>query len=272
MRFFLAMILVFVAACGSDLDSKENAVTVEPDAGTEVDMDTEPEAQCPNDYEMVCGGFCLDVRYDNSNCGGCGVTCPNSTMSCVEGACECRDSDTTMCDGLCYDTSKTRDHCGTCGNACDSGDACIDSNCVKISDVPEVIGVLEATNAKRAETQDCGEYGTKFAVGPLQLNDILNTAAQKHAEDMSRNNFMAHEGSDGSSPGERADREGYPSGFVGENVARGYNTPVAVVQGWTDSDGHCQNMMNGDYDELGVGFSVSDSGEEFWVQLFGRSN
>jgi uncharacterized protein YkwD len=31
-------------------------------------------------------------------------------------------------------------------------------------------------------------------------------------------------------------------------------------------------MMNGDYDELGVGFAVGTSGEEFWVQLFGRSN
>jgi hypothetical protein len=269
---FVVLMLFTVAACGDD--SKSDATPTAPDAGSADagEEDAAPEAMCPNDYEMVCGGFCLDVRYDNSNCGGCGIVCPNSTMSCNEGACQCRDSDLTMCDGLCYDTDKTREHCGTCGNTCGSGDACIEGECVNISDVPEVIGVLEQTNIKRAETQDCGQHGTMFAVGPLQLNEQLNAAAQVHAEDMANNNFMAHEGSDGSSPGDRADLAGYPSGFVGENVARGYDTPASVVQGWTDSDGHCRNMMNGDYDELGVGFAVSNSGEEFWVQLFGRSN
>lgn len=264
-------LLLFAFGCGADESDSDTGSDI-VDAGSVVDMaeEEEPEAVCPNDYEMVCGGFCLDVRYDNSNCGGCGVSCPNQTMSCVEGACACRDSDTTMCDGLCYDTDSTREHCGSCGNECASSDACIEGECVLISEIDEVVGVLEATNVKRDATQDCGEYGTKFAVGPVQLNEQLNAAAQLHSEDMAANSFMEHTGSDGSSPGMRADRAGYTGGAIGENVARGYRTPGAVVQGWTDSDGHCNNMMNGNYNELGVGYAVSSSGEAFWTQLFGR--
>lgn len=273
--FFLA-IAVTLAACGDDAKPQSDANSGIADAGTDVainvtpEPDAEPEQLCPNDYEKICGGFCLDVRYDNNNCGSCGVVCPNQTMACNEGACECRDDDLTMCDGLCWDTDSNRDHCGSCGTVCPSSDACISGSCVLISDIPEVTGVLEATNAKRSETQDCGVHGIKRAVGPLQLNEELNAAAQKHSEDMARNNFMAHEGSDGSSPGQRADAAGYASGFVGENVARGYSTSVRVVQGWTDSDGHCRNLMNGDYSEMGVGYAVSSGGEAFWTQLFGR--
>ena len=95
-------------------------------------------------------------------------------------------------------------------------------------------------------------------------------AAQGHSEDMAANNFMAHEGSDGNGPGFRANAAGYPSGFVGENVARGYRTADAVVDGWIDSDGHCNNLMNGQYNEIGIGYAVNpNTGEPFWTQLFG---
>lgn len=274
MRWILILFLGLVlTACGDDTEPKgteDNLPTA--DAGTEdaTQPDAEPEQLCPNDYEKICGGFCLDVRYDNNNCGGCGVICPNETMACNEGACECRDDDLRMCDGLCRDTEISRDHCGSCGKVCPSSDACIAGECVLISEIAEIVGVLEETNARRSETQDCGEHGIKRAVGPLQLNEVLNQAAQKHSEDMARNNFMAHQGSDGSSPGQRAAEAGYTSGTIGENVAEGYTTPAAVVQGWTDSDGHCQNMMNGRYTELGVGYAISDSGRAYWTQLFGR--
>ncbi|MEM7654265.1 MAG: CAP domain-containing protein, partial [Pseudomonadota bacterium] len=56
----------------------------------------------------------------------------------------------------------------------------------------------------------------------LSYDPILNVAAEIHAADMARVDFMDHTGSDRSSPADRAARAGYPSPNIGlENVAQG---------------------------------------------------
>jgi uncharacterized protein YkwD len=44
---------------------------------------------------------------------------------------------------------------------------------------------------------------------PLAWNPRLSQAADSHSQDMARNRFQAHDGSDGSSPSQRLDRVGY---------------------------------------------------------------
>ena len=41
---------------------------------------------------------------------------------------------------------------------------------------------------------------------------------------------------------------------VGENIAAGQWTPEHVVQWWLDSDGHCKNMLDPRFREMGVGY------------------
>ena len=106
-------------------------------------------------------------------------------------------------------------------------------------------------------------------MGPVRLNETLTAAAQVHAEDMAANRFLEHEGSDGSSPAERARVAGYMGSSTGENIAHGQDDAAAAVAAWVDSDGHCANLMNGQFDELGVGVATSATGEPYWVQLFG---
>lgn len=93
-----------------------------------------------------------------------------------------------------------------------------------------------------------------------------------HAADMARNSFMAHRGSDGSSPSERADRAGYDWRTVGENVAAGPDDAAAVVQGWLDSPEHCANIMEPSFTEMGVAFAVDQRSRFgiYWAQVFGR--
>lgn len=268
------LILALASACGSDAqpsaaESDDPDMGIEADAQVEEDAETEPEFTCPIEEEAVCDGRCVRVLSSMEHCGTCNNRCAIGTQTCQGGACEClggRES----CGGRCVDTDQTREHCGECGNACDISAACIEGSCIEISDRPEVTGVLEQTNLKRSESQDCGVHGRQSAAGSLQLNAELLIAAQIHAEDMAEGQFLAHEGSDGSSPFARADRAGYPGQSVGENVARGYANPASVVEGWKNSDGHCINMMNGTYTELGVGHARASDGEQFWVQLFGN--
>lgn len=54
----------------------------------------------------------------------------------------------------------------------------------------------------------------------------------------------------------------------GENIAAGYESAKNVFQGWKNSPGHYENMMNGGYQNTGIGcFKVGDV--TWWVQLFG---
>jgi uncharacterized protein YkwD len=129
--------------------------------------------------------------------------------------------------------------------------------------------VLALTNDYRADDQDCGTEGEKDAAGDLTLNDLLSEAAQGHAEDMAEGEFLSHTGSDGSTISDRVDAVGYAFVLAGENAAYGQDTSEEVVAGWLDSDGHCANMMNEYFTELGVGFAESDSGVNYWVQVFG---
>lgn len=54
---------------------------------------------------------------------------------------------------------------------------------------------------------------------------------------------------------------------VGENIAMGYPTAEAVMDGWMNSDGHRKNILNSDFTKIGIGV-YSSGGTLYWVQLF----
>lgn len=119
-----------------------------------------------------------------------------------------------------------------------------------------VYRVVELTNARRAE------HGLK----PLELNDGLCKSAQGHAEDMYKNNYFSHTSPDGRNVKDRVEECTKEfSGYIGENIAYGYPTPEAVVEGWMDSQGHRENILNTDYTHIGVGYSNG-----YWVQNFAK--
>ena len=113
--------------------------------------------------------------------------------------------------------------------------------------------LLTAHNAERA----------KIGAPPLVLNAKLSTAAQKHANWMAANNKMSHTGAGGSSFADRIRDEGYTFATGGENIAAGYPTADAVVNGWMNSPGHRANILNPNYKE--VGFGVNG---RFWCTVF----
>lgn len=48
---------------------------------------------------------------------------------------------------------------------------------------------------------------------------------------------------------------------VGENLALGYPTPLAVVAGWMGSEGHRANILNPTYTQIGVACTPSPKGQ-----------
>ncbi|SDL49367.1 Cysteine-rich secretory protein family protein [Glycomyces sambucus] len=118
----------------------------------------------------------------------------------------------------------------------------------------EILGIV---NDRRAEN----------GCGGLDRDSRLDTAARLHAEDMAVNDYFDHTSQDGRSPTDRANAQGYEGG-VGENIAYGYPDAEAVMEGWMNSEGHRANILNCDYDVIGIGAYDRD-GTIYWVQMFG---
>lgn len=57
---------------------------------------------------------------------------------------------------------------------------------------------------------------------------------------------------------------------IGENIAKGQRSPQEVVEGWMNSPGHRANILNSNFNQIGVGV-VQSGGYYYWTQLFIRS-
>ncbi|MEM1416804.1 MAG: CAP domain-containing protein [Myxococcota bacterium] len=126
--------------------------------------------------------------------------------------------------------------------------------------------VVRLVNERRAVGGNCPDGSSHGPSGPLAVSGPLTCAARVHTVDMNVRGYFAHTNPEGESPGVRAARAGYEGGGWGENIARGYPTPEAVVAGWMSSTtGHCANILNRDYRTIGVGHQ-----DTTWTQVFGR--
>ncbi len=86
---------------------------------------------------------------------------------------------------------------------------------------------------------------------------------------MAEHNYFEHEDLAGRSPADRVRAVGYPEKLVGENIAYGPKTVDEVVQGWLDSPGHCENIMDPRFAEMGIAAAPGRSSRRglYWVQL-----
>lgn len=132
--------------------------------------------------------------------------------------------------------------------------------------------VLEETNRVRAQGADCGERGQFEAAPPVRLNSALRCAARAHSVDMAERNYFSHDDPEGLGSVERVANTQYRWFALGENIAAGYPTPEAVVLGWKESDGHCANMMNPNFTQLGVGYFPGGTYSHYWTQVFAQGD
>jgi uncharacterized protein YkwD len=123
--------------------------------------------------------------------------------------------------------------------------------------------LLQLINNVRQTGCNCGSSAMP-PVAPLTWNDQLGKAAYEHSKDMHANNFFSHTGTGGTTVGQRVTAQGYVWRTVGENIAWGYSGEQAVINGWLGSTGHCRNIMNGSFKDVGLGREGS-----YWTQVFG---
>lgn len=115
--------------------------------------------------------------------------------------------------------------------------------------------VVELVNQERA----------KVGLKPLTMNLKLSEVARAKSQDMHDKNYFSHTSPTYGSPFDMMKQFGITYRTAGENIAMGYRTPEAVMEGWMNSPGHKANILNSSYTEIGVGY-VSDG--SYWTQEF----
>ncbi len=160
--------------------------------------------------------------------------------------------------------------CGACDEIDDSNDGndgndSDDSDDMPHQDLMDIM--LKAVNDDRK----------KEGVNPLCYNDKLNQAALKHSNDMRKNKFFSHTGSDGSAPSLRSSREKYNYRSTGENIATQWDI-LEIHDMLMNSSGHRRNILYGGYDHIGIGITYYEEGTGYRfagnmivTQVFGSS-
>lgn len=140
--------------------------------------------------------------------------------------------------------------------------------------LPDFVNAAMARiNQWRAAGATCGARGV-FAPAPaLAWNNRLTQAADAHSQDMATHNLFSHTGSGGSTLGSRVSAAGYGWSSLGENIAAGQTGINQVVDGWIASEGHCANLLNPAFSEVGlacVSGSASTTYRSYWTMDLGQ--
>lgn len=99
----------------------------------------------------------------------------------------------------------------------------------------------------------------------LSANWELSRVARYKSQDMVDNRYFAHNSPVYGMPFQMIKSFGISYRTAGENIAYGYKTPQAVVDGWMNSSGHRANILNSSYTQIGVGYVANGN---YWTQMF----
>ena len=115
--------------------------------------------------------------------------------------------------------------------------------------------VIRLTNEERA----------KYGLSALTRDWELCRVARYKSEDMQELHYFSHQSPTYGTPFNMMKSFGLTYRSAGENIAMGYRTPKAVVDGWMNSSGHRANILNKSYTRIGVGFVKNGY---YWTQMF----
>lgn len=125
--------------------------------------------------------------------------------------------------------------------------------------------VINLTNSDRLEK----------GINPLKQNEKLDRIAQDKAEDMTAKDYFAHNSPEGLSPWHWFEKENYDYNYAGENLAMDFTSVEKMNQAWLDSPTHRANIMNSNFNEIGVSVKegvISGHSTILVVQLFGSGD
>jgi uncharacterized protein YkwD len=98
---------------------------------------------------------------------------------------------------------------------------------------------------------------------PLDQDSRLRDAARAHSTDMACNGIFSHNGSDGSTPGQRVTAQGYEWSLVAENIFGAGDisdtAPQLAFDWWMASPSQRDNLLSDTFIEIGIGYIYEPS-------------
>lgn len=142
--------------------------------------------------------------------------------------------------------------------------------CIPASAADTTVDALVVVNARQDLAREVlplvNEERAKEGKAPLEMLDELEGAAFIRAAECSV--IFSHDRLDGSSCATILDdMEITGWNGAGENIAAGQTSAERVMGSWMNSEGHRENIMNGNYTHIGIG-CVESGGVLYWTQVF----
>lgn len=88
---------------------------------------------------------------------------------------------------------------------------------------------------------------------PYKPASPLERSSENKADDMADRQYFSHRSPDGKTITSWIDEQGYDYAVAGENLAMGFHTAEDVVAAWTKSTTHYANLIDRDFQDVGVG-------------------
>ncbi|MBZ2174607.1 hypothetical protein K8M07_05030 [Schnuerera sp. xch1] len=107
----------------------------------------------------------------------------------------------------------------------------------------------------------------KAGLAPLTHSAELSKVARAKSQDMADKNYFSHNSPTYGDPFAMMKEFGIDYGYAGENIAKGQKSAESVVEGWMNSTGHRENILNPNFNKIGVGY-VESNGTTYWTQMF----
>lgn len=237
-----------------------------------------------NSNSNSCGIFSFNSLCDMlksfginiPNCGNSGNsnTSQKPDNSCPNGNCGTTQTPDNNCpNGNCGTAQKPDTNCpsGNCGTVQKPVDNnCPNGNCNTTVQKPNTGTTADKNNADVSDYEKevvdlVNEIRKEYGLSELTLNTELSAVARAKSQDMKDKQYFSHTSPTYGSPFDMMKTFGISYRTAGENIAMGYRTPEAVVDGWMNSEGHRANILNSSYKEIGVGYVSSGN---YWTQMF----
>lgn len=130
----------------------------------------------------------------------------------------------------------------------------------------------DAAGGYRADGQECAfldeinDFRRRNNKKALKLSASLGRAAEDHSRRMAAKGKGIYHASPSN-----FDQNGYKGSPTGENVSGGYATAKGNLNAWANSSGHRQNMLNGDFEAIGIGraYNKNSTYGWYWTTTFG---
>lgn len=132
----------------------------------------------------------------------------------------------------------------------------------------ETASKVDATTEAKQVLDIVNQERSKQGLKALALDDQLTNVATLKAQDMANKGYFDHNSPTYGSPFDMMQRFGVQYTSAGENIAAGQKSAEEVMNSWMHSSGHRANILNADYEKIGIGFVEGGQYGTYWVQLF----